>query len=245
MEVLLVKNSLIKEKIKNLHLHFSHPSYFYEKQLLQQIKLGLLDEALKTLDQINSLERSILSNNSIRSIKNSLICSCTLFTRTAIEAGVTYEDAFDLSDVLIKHIENLNKEKELKQFEYNMAEYFIELISKKRITEYPYPISKIINFIHVNPCSKLSVDKLAKIVNISPDYLSSRFRKVVGVPLSEYIQNQKILHAKNFIEFSELSITEISTLLEYCNPAYFTNVFKKYTGLTPSAYKKLSPQKKD
>ena len=75
--------------------------------------------------------------------------------------------------------------------------------------------------------------------NMSPDYLSKRFHQEVGMPLSEFIQVQKIEIAKNFLEFSLMTITEIAQILEYCNPAYFTRVFKKHTGQSPNSYRHL------
>jgi YesN/AraC family two-component response regulator len=232
-----VNNSLIKEKLKNFNIQYSHPSYSFERKLLREIKLCLLDEALATLHQINSLERPTLSNDRIRSCKNSLIASCTLFTRAAIDSGVDYEDAFATSDIFIKHIEHLNTENELTQFEFQMVVDFIELIERDRISEYQYPISKVVKYVYANASKKLSVSSLAELYNMSPDYLSKRFHQEVGVPLSEFIQAQKIEIAKNFLEFSKLTITDISTILEYCNPAHFTKVFKKHTNLSPNAYR--------
>lgn len=238
--VSIMKSLLIKEKLKNYNLHYRHPSYYYEKKLLNEMRLCLLDEALHTLKEINTLDRPALAYDSIRSLKNSLIGSCTIFTRAVIEAGIDYEDAFNLSDVFIKHIESLDHEKELKEFEYKMVKDFIELIQEDRIKEHPYPISKVVKYIYENASSKLSVNMLAEMNNLSPNYLSKRFHQEVGIPISEYIQIQKIELAKNFLEFSEMKITDIATLLEFCNPAYFTNVFKKHTGISPNTYRKLN-----
>lgn len=234
-----MKNTLIKEKLKNFDIQYSHPSYSFEKKLLREIKLCLLDDALVTLRQINSLERPNLSNDHIRSTKNSLIASCTLFTRAAIESGVDYEDAFALSDLFIKHIEHISNEVELTQFEFTMVEDFVDLIERDRIAEYQYPISKVVKYIYANASKKLTVSTLAELNNMSPDYLSKRFHQEVGIPLSEFIQIQKIEIAKNFLEFSLMTITEIAQILEYCNPAYFTRVFKKHTGQSPNNYRHL------
>jgi len=234
-----VKSTLIKEKLKNFDIQYSHPSYTYEKKLLREIKLCLLDDALVTLQQINSLERPNLSTDHIRSTKNSLIASCTLFTRAAIESGVDYEDAFALSDVFIKHIELLHNEEALADFEVTMVEDFVDLIERDRIADFQYPISKVAKYIYANASKKLTVSKLAEMYNMSPDYLSKRFHQEVGMPLSEFIQVQKIEIAKNFLEFSLMTITDIAQILEYCNPAYFTRVFKKHTGQSPNNYRHL------
>ena len=51
---------------------------------------------MSVLTEINSLKRTRLSKDALRSVKNSLICSVTLFTRAAIDGGVMPEAAFTL-----------------------------------------------------------------------------------------------------------------------------------------------------
>lgn len=233
-----MKHSLIREKLKNLDSNYTHPSYIHEKRMISNMKLGLLEDAKAELDHITMIEKPSLANGDVRSLKNSLIASCTLYTRAAISAGVSSEDAFDLSDVFINHIETLITPKELKAFEYEMLEDFVLLIKQKKSPNYAYPISNIIKTIYENPTEKYSTQGFSETYNLSSDYLSKLFKKEVGEHLTEYIQRQKIELAKNYLEFSQMKITDIACLLNYCNTAYFTNVFTKYTGMPPSKYRK-------
>jgi len=239
-----MKNSMIREKLKNLDMHYTHPSYFLEKKLLKQIKMCLKSDVITTLNEINTLQRASLARDTLRSVKNSLIASCTLFTRAAIEAGVEQEDAFDLSDVFIKEIETYDNEPSLLQFEYTMANSFIGLIQNSRLNKYPYPTSKVIRIIYEGVTTKLNLIDIADKVNLSPDYLSKLFHKEVGQTVSDFIQQKKIETAIYFLEYTDLKITEISTILEYCNPGHFSNTFKKYSNCTPAEYRKnISPNK--
>ena len=237
-----MSNNLVSEKLQNLNVQYQHPSYLLEKKLLKSIKMGLLDESLQVLKLIKKFDPPKVAKDLVRSSKNLLIGSCTLFTRAAIEAGLSAEDAYDVSDAFIKQIENITSKQEADDFEAAMVKEFVELIQETTILNYPYPISKIIYYIHQNITQKLSVSSLAKMVHLSPDYLSKLFHKEVEVPLSDYIQKQKVETAKIFLEFDEMNITEISILFEFCNHGYFTNVFKKHTGQTPAAYRKNSNQ---
>jgi YesN/AraC family two-component response regulator len=222
-----MNRSLIKEKLKNMDIEYRHPPYFLETKLLSEISLGLLSEALTTLTQINGLERASLSSNSLRSIKNSMIASCTIFTRAIIRAGVTPEDAFDLSDIFIKKIETFQDSAHLEAFEYEMVKEFVGLVNENKTLHYSQSISKVIRYISENATSKITVKDL-----------SSLFHKEVGVSISAYIQERKIAIAKNFLEFSPLKITDIAYVLDYCNSAYFSNVFKKQTGMSPAEYRR-------
>jgi YesN/AraC family two-component response regulator len=233
-----MRSTYVKEKIKNLDLQYNHPSYALERKLLRNIEMGLLDESLSILSHINKFERAHLSRNSVRSLKNSLIGSCTLFTRAAIMAGISAEDAFDLSDALIQKIEMLESKRELDEFEKEMVVEFVELVKQINTKSYKYPISQIVTYIHEHVATKMHVDDLAKMVYISPDYLSKLFHKEVGVPLTEFIQMQKIEAAKDLLEYDEMKITDVSAILCYCNHGYFSNVFKKHTGQTPLEFRK-------
>lgn len=240
-----MKNSMIKEKLRNLDMHYTHPSYFLEKKLLRQIKMGLKSDVIATLDEINALQRASLARDTLRSIKNSLIASCTLFTRSAIESGVDSEDAFDLSDVFIKEIETYDNESQLLQFEYTMANSFISLVQTSKLNKYPYPTSRVVRIIYEGVTTKLSLIDIADKVNLSPDYLSKLFHKEVGCTVSEFIQQQKIETAIYFLEYTDLKITEISTILEYCNPGHFSNTFRKHALCTPAEYRKNFTAQKD
>lgn len=232
-------NDLVIEKMKNLNLHYVHPSYTLEKKLLSEIKMGLLREAQNTLDQINALEKAKLARDDTRSAKNSLIASCTIFTRAVIDAGINAEDAFDLSDAFIKRIELLDKDSDFLLFESGMVREFTHLVQQTKIHQYPYPISKVVNYIYNHATHKLTVARLAEITHLSANYLSKLFHREVGISLSDFIQKHKIEVAKNFLEHGKMKITDIATLLQFCNHGYFSNVFKKHTGLSPAQYRKL------
>lgn len=237
-----MKNSLIREKLRNLDSHYVHPSYALECKLLKEIEYGYLDEAIATQERILETERPMLGKDLLRSTRNALIASCTLFTRASIEGGIVPEDAFNLSDVFINQIDLAESVKDLKGFEYDMIKSFIKLVQQTKVYDYAYPVSKIIKYIYVNATSKLSVASVADFCNLSPDYISKIFHNEVGMTMTEFIQEQKVEVAKHFLAFSRMTITEISTLLEFCNPAYFSNVFKKIVGVSPLAYRKAYGQ---
>jgi YesN/AraC family two-component response regulator len=238
-----MKKSLIKERIKNLNHHYIHPSYLMERKLISELKMGLRAQGLETLRVINENDRAILAKDPKRSLKNSIIVSCTLFTRAIIEAGVDSEDAFALSDLFIQHIEEIQPQEELEAFEYEMFEDFIEVILTAKIQNYPNPISKVIRHINNHITTKLSVSELARVVDKTPDYLTRIFKKEVGMTVIDYIHQQKIEVAKYFLEHTPMAVTEISNLLEYSNPAHFSTVFTKIAGTSPIKYRRAADQK--
>lgn len=75
-------------------------------------------------------------------------------------------------------------------------------------------------------------------------YLSNLFSSVEGITIEKYIIHQKIEKVKELLVYDELSLKEISYLLDYSSVSYLSNQFKKVTGLTPSHFKKLKENKR-
>lgn len=232
-----MQKRLLLQKLKNLDRDYKHPSYYLERKLIREIQLCLKEEAFQTLNAINSLERAKLASEETRSLKNSLIGSCTLFSRAAIEANVAPEDVFSSSDLYIQHIESIYRKPELISFEYEMVDGFIKMIEKAMVFNYSLPVTLSIKYIHQNITKPISLEDLAKATNRSKPYLSKIFKLEVGQTTTDYIQHHKIELCKNFLDFSYMPIAEIGRLFNFCNPGYFTKTFKKHTGITPHDYR--------
>jgi len=84
----------------------------------------------------------------------------------------------------------------------------------------------------------LTIELIAKKVFLSKTYLCSIFKKNTGSTIGDFILEIRIQKAVEYFEKSKLSISEIGTRVGYSDQNYFTKVFKKYTGLIPSEYRK-------
>ncbi len=84
---------------------------------------------------------------------------------------------------------------------------------------------------------RITLDEISKQTYYSKTYLNAIFQKNVGYTIMQYYTELKIQEAKKLLREGK-SATEISNLLHFDSPTYFTKVFKKHTGMTPSQYKK-------
>lgn len=239
--------------IKNLHLKrffetraennlnfYYHPSYALEQQLMDCIIRCDQEGAFEVLKNINLLERAKLATEPIRSLKNSLICSCTLFTRAIIKGGALPEDAFSLSDIMIRHVEKTDVLEELQKLEFEMVSCFIDTLKAAEQLEYNHVVNRAITYIHQKILNQLSVDKIAEYAGVHPSYLSKVFRESVGMSIPEYTNRKKVEDSKYFLLHTNLSLSEIALMFGYCNQSYYTLLFKKYTGMTPKQYQSSS-----
>lgn len=84
----------------------------------------------------------------------------------------------------------------------------------------------------------LSVKLLADYVYLTPTYLSNLFKKTTGYTIGQYLVEVRIGEAKRMIKNPEYKLYQIASLVGYEDSDYFTKIFKKKTGMTPSEYRK-------
>lgn len=83
----------------------------------------------------------------------------------------------------------------------------------------------------------VSLNKLAGFVHVNASYLSRVFKQNTGENLLEYIRRVRLDKAKELLEKPSLRIHEVSEMLGFQNPAYFSFYFKKNMGMTPREYR--------
>jgi YesN/AraC family two-component response regulator len=84
---------------------------------------------------------------------------------------------------------------------------------------------------------------LAERLQMNYSYISAVFSEYTHMSIENYIILQKIERTKKLL-LQELSLTEISYLLNYSSVAHLSGQFKKMTGLSPSAFKKIIGERK-
>lgn len=85
--------------------------------------------------------------------------------------------------------------------------------------------------------SSLSLNDIARHVNVSPSYMSALYKKVRKISISDTITSYRIDKACKYLVNSNISLKEISSRCGYANQYYFSNSFKKKIGVSPSAYR--------
>lgn len=102
----------------------------------------------------------------------------------------------------------------------------------------PSVLESIIEEIRKNYKDNITLTKLAERYNISAGHLSSLLKEELGMPFSEYITSKRIQRAKELLDDESLSVDAIAREVGYKDYFYFTKVFKKAVGISPSKYRK-------
>lgn len=114
----------------------------------------------------------------------------------------------------------------------------IESSSKCAVAIISSEIQKILDYIQKNIGGELSNEELASVVHLSVSHFKAKFKAEVGTSPADFVQRQKIEHGAKLILAGKKNITDIAFDLGYSSSQHFSSVFKKYTGKTPSTFKK-------
>ena len=99
-------------------------------------------------------------------------------------------------------------------------------------------IIKSSHFFNENYNTKISIDDEAARLHMSPCWFIKNFKQIIGMTPMQYIVSKRLSMAKNLLISSNLPLSEISEMIGYDNPLYFSRLFKKHSGITPSDYRK-------
>lgn len=216
---------------------FRHPPYFFEEEISRQIVAANRAHALQLLSELNTLERAHLADTPLRSLKNSLVASVTLFTRAAIAGGVPSDEAFTMSDAFIQLIERQKDLASLPTIEEAILQRFIDRVTLYRKKKYSALVRKAMAYIDEYLTDELDAASLAAKVFVHPDYLSTRFRQEVGETLHRFVLRRRVEEAARFMRYSTESISDIAAFYRFSSQSHFISVFKKYMGMTPREYR--------
>ena len=97
---------------------------------------------------------------------------------------------------------------------------------------------EIVHYLENNIHNNVTINNICQHFNYSKTYLHTAFKQSTGISIMQYYNKIRIEEAKRLIRTGNISITEISESLSFCNPHYFSHVFNKYTHMSPSEYQK-------
>lgn len=215
-----------------------HNTYELERQILHLVEKGDAEGLKKLLERPLHLVPGIVAEDSLRQVKDLFIASATLVTRAAIRGGLDIQEAYQLSDVYIRNMERLTSIPSILRLQYQMVLDFAERVAASGVLGgLSRTVRECIAFIRNRTNQPVTVDDVAKHVNLSRSHLSRKFKSEMGIGINAYINRQKIEEAKRLLAHTRLSLGEISHYLCFSSQSYFQKVFKKATGVTPNRYR--------
>lgn len=99
-------------------------------------------------------------------------------------------------------------------------------------------IETVKRYIEEHIRERIYVEDLARLVHVNDQHLMRIFKRETGQSIMDYISEQRVLLAGNLLKNTDHSVNFIADCVGCENYSYFTKLFKRYTGLTPSEYRR-------
>ena len=99
-------------------------------------------------------------------------------------------------------------------------------------------VKKFLQLIEENYQKNLKVNDYADILAITANHLTQLVKQITGKTTIEILQEKNILEIKRLLLYTNLSVTQIATQMNFVDQSYFTKYFKKCTGQTPLDFRK-------
>lgn len=103
-------------------------------------------------------------------------------------------------------------------------------------------VNDMANYLQSNYKTNISLTELARIFSFTPNYCGHLFKQMTGITFNDYLNNLRVKHACKLLLSSNLSIREIAYDSGFNSLEYFYSTFKKFYGITPAKYRKLTPK---
>jgi AraC family transcriptional regulator len=94
-------------------------------------------------------------------------------------------------------------------------------------------LQQAIDYIHTHLDRDLSLVQIAGVINISPTYFASLFKRATGIPPHQYVINQRVERAKLLLTTTNLAIADIALQVGFSSQSHLTQQFKRLTRMTP------------
>ncbi|KIL41219.1 AraC family transcriptional regulator [Gordoniibacillus kamchatkensis] len=159
-----------------------------------------------------------------------------------LQAAQGLKDYYQIEDVFKKLAETWNAK--LPGYEFAAKTLLQQLLTaiaqnmKKENQNFSISLKaeKIIQYMHEHIQDKITLAQLSDLVQLSPTYLSRAFKEITGYSIIEFFNKMKMDKAKEMILEGNRKIKEVAGALGYTDEFYFSRLFKKTEGISPSEY---------
>lgn len=245
-----------KEAFEEIKLCFAYRTINSKKSVIDLEKSEYSYDIYMPLSFDEKLTNYILSGNKAESISliHSVIDTNVANDISKIKFKYITDSIFNHIINLLVHL-NVNKEELLrieKEFrgkvklwsnDHFIKEYFQQLVEytvSKVITENKSKLDKeiLLQYINIHYAENLYLDKMADLFQTTPKYFSNFFKKSFGINFVEYLNKVRLSNAKELLKSSDYAVNEIGERVGYLNASTFASTFKKYSGISPSEFRK-------
>lgn len=234
-------NSIIQ--YSDLNSFFKYEDYSvlekYQKQLLESIKSGNENNTRSATQDIikyvtsNKIDFDYLKNyyystlSSINSIRISI---------SAAEVDKKHEEGKDIAS-LIKLMDKCDNVNDLNSLLDDVSIRIVSKVNNFNNKSLKLILRKAIDYIHEHYSEPVTLNEVAENIYVSTFYISRMFKKELGKSFVDYLNDVRIEKAKELLKDVKYKTYEVADIVGISDAHYFSKLFKKHCGITPSEYR--------
>ncbi|MFI3200111.1 MAG: response regulator [Eubacteriales bacterium] len=239
VEVKDLKKAIDETLIMSYQYFITGRSTICNEWIENQITTKFMDELMSHLESTDSLQEfiyqlldsnytEVLNINTVFMLINRIYFSNLIDSDFYVDAYLfgyeqiigNYNDLQELLDELVEYISKMSGciEEEVEEEQYSVT------------------FLKIVKYLNEHYSEDISLKNIAKLFYLNANYLSQLFKLETGITYSHYITELRIGKAKELIQKTDFTLSEISDQIGFNDYFYFSKKFKKVVGVTPSSY---------
>lgn len=213
------------------------------KSLLSQMEEDLIEsiKSTKRMDSVLLLDKLYQAYAGLPAVKR-----CDVFTRLLLliqqytrHFGITLTSMYG-EDFSVSHTaQQLTAPQQMDMW---LREHIATIYKMVQNTKNDYSqqmISHIHNYVDTHFAEDISLASVAQLVHLSPYYVSKLFKKTTGENFVDYVTSVRIEKAMEFLSSPSVRVYEVAEQVGYKSTKHFSQVFRSYTGKTPSEYRQI------
>lgn len=212
--------------------------YASEDQLMELVSRGLTARTDAILTNVSSLNYHARAEDPLRNMKNYCIICNTLLRKAAQKGGVHPYYLDRVSGQFARTIEHSPTQAGCSLLIGEMVHTYCAMVREKGGKLHSPLVQNTRIYIDENLSGDLSLTHLARLMEVSPGYLSTRFHQETGSTLASYITAVRMKNAVRLLGQSRLQIQAVAQMCGFADPNYFARQFRRFYGMTPLQYRR-------
>ena len=240
----IVPVSLINEESNRISMSLIEERYRAENELMRAVENGDMEKAVTIKQKLGTASTRWSQRYGELSVRKHYMTVYNTLCRKAVERAAVHPAHIDeISSKISAKIQAATGPKELAEVESELLRKYCLLVRNHSLKGYSIMVQDVINYIDFHLSDNLSLSVLAEHISVSPNYLSSQFKKEQGGTLTEFINNRRIRAALPLLAMTNIPIQEVGERVGIYDENYFSRLFKKIHGDTPKKYRMLMQSK--
>ncbi len=239
------QQSLLNEEIQNRKLledQLSTQGLSYsldkERELMTKIKLRDL-EGVKKIFHTLIVDIFIGGAAKLNVVKARVLELGVVLSRASVEGGADLNTALAISTEFLQSVSKNDCIDEINYTAEKALEKFLHAVQENSATKNRIAIQGMKTYIKKNYHKNITLEEIADSVYLSPSYASRIFKENQGITITDYISKVKLEEAKKMLQNPEYKIDYIAEKLGYNDASYFSKVFRRKEGMSPTQYRRI------